>query len=73
MAQSLRPVVTGHTLRRFIFFLLVILTSLIALGLLISVFQTDGFSPMELLLLFLYTILFAWVCISFWTLSWVSG
>ncbi|MCB1822087.1 MAG: glucans biosynthesis glucosyltransferase MdoH [Candidatus Competibacteraceae bacterium] len=67
MAQSSRPAVAGHTLRRFVFFLLVILTSLIALGLLISVFQTDGFSPMELLLLFLYMILFAWICISFWT------
>ncbi|MCP5195314.1 MAG: glucans biosynthesis glucosyltransferase MdoH [Gammaproteobacteria bacterium] len=67
MAQSPRPSVIGHTLRRFSFFLLVFLTTLIALGLLISVFQTNGFSPMELLLLFLYMILFAWICISFWT------
>ncbi len=59
--------VTGHALRRTVFFMLVTLTTLIALGLLVSVFQTDGFSPMELLLLFLYTILFAWICISFWT------
>lgn len=67
MAHFPRPAVVGHTVRRFVFFLLVILTSLIALGLLVSVFQPNGFSPMELLLLFLYTILFAWICISFWT------
>ncbi|HOW77567.1 MAG TPA: glucans biosynthesis glucosyltransferase MdoH [Candidatus Competibacteraceae bacterium] len=59
--------IMGHTLRRVIFFVLVTLTTLIALGLLVSVFQPDGFSPMELLLLLLYTILFAWICISFWT------
>ncbi len=59
--------ITGQTLRRAVFFLLVTLTTLIALGLLVSVFQPDGFSPMELLLLFLYTILFSWICISFWT------
>ena len=59
--------IMGHTLRRVIFFVLVTLTTLIALGLLVSVFQPDGFSPMELLLLLLYTILFAWICIAFWT------
>ena len=59
--------IMGHTLRRVFFFVLVTLTTLIALGLLVSVFQTDGFSPMELLLLLLYTVLFAWICISFWT------
>jgi hypothetical protein len=31
------------------------------------VFHTDGLSPMELLLLLLYTILFSWICMSFWT------
>jgi len=67
MAQSPLPSVAGHTARRFVFFLLVTLTSLVALGLLVSVFQTGGFSPLEFLLLFLYTILFAWICISFWT------
>lgn len=66
MMHSSSPIM-GHTLRRVVFFTLVALTTLIALGLLVSVFQTDGFSPMELLLLLLYTILFAWICISFWT------
>jgi membrane glycosyltransferase len=47
--------------------LLVTLTTLVALGLLVSVFHTNGISPMELLLLLLYTILFSWICISFWT------
>ena len=56
-----------HTLRRGAFFLLVLATTLIALGLLFSVFQTNGLSPMERLLLLLYAILFAWICVSFWT------
>ena len=68
MANSVRPAaIIGHTLRRVTFFSLVTLTTLIALGLLVSVFHTDGISPMELLLLLLYTILFSWICISFWT------
>jgi len=66
MTQPPSPIM-GHTLRRMVFFLLVTLTTLVALGLLVSVFQPDGFSPMELLLLLLYTILFSWICISFWT------
>jgi membrane glycosyltransferase len=57
----------GHTLRRVVFFLLVLLTTLVAMGLMVSVFQTDGLSPMELILLLLYAILFSWICISFWT------
>lgn len=67
MAKSVQAPIMGHTLRRMVFFLLVILTTLIALGLLVSVFHTDGLSPMELLLLLLYTILFSWICMSFWT------
>ncbi len=67
MAKSVQAPIMGHTLRRMMFFLLVILTTLIALGLLVSVFHTDGLSPMELLLLLLYTILFSWICMSFWT------
>ena len=68
MANSVRsPALIGHTLRRVAFFALVALTTLIALGLLVSVFHTGGLSPMELLLLLLYTILFSWICISFWT------
>lgn len=68
MANSVRtPAIIGHLLRRAAFFALVTLTTLIALGLLVSVFHTDGLSPIELLLLLLYTILFSWICISFWT------
>ncbi len=68
MANSVQSAaVTGHTLRRVTFFSLITLTTLIALGLLISVFHTDGLSPIELVLLLLYTILFSWICISFWS------
>ncbi|MDS4040169.1 MAG: glucans biosynthesis glucosyltransferase MdoH [Candidatus Competibacter sp.] len=67
MAQSPWPPVMGHTLRRVVFFLLVILTTLVALGLMASAFHSNGLSPMELLLLLLYAILFSWICISFWT------
>ena len=57
----------GHTLRRVTFFLLVTLTTLIALGLMASAFHSNGLSPMEMLLLLLYAILFSWICMSFWT------
>jgi membrane glycosyltransferase len=67
MTASVRPSAKGYTLRRWAFFLLTNLTTLIALGLLVSVFQSNGFSPMELLLLLLYTILIGWICMSFWT------
>ncbi|MDQ5908298.1 MAG: rane glycosyltransferase [Pseudomonadota bacterium] len=67
MMQPSQPSTLGYTLRRMVFFTLVALTSLIALGLMVSVFQTNGLSPMELLLLALYTILFSWICVSFWT------
>ncbi|OUD13961.1 glucans biosynthesis glucosyltransferase MdoH [Thioflexithrix psekupsensis] len=53
--------------RRLLFFSLVLLTTLAALSLLTSVFQTDGLSKLELLLLLLYAILFGWICFSFWT------
>ncbi len=67
MTQTVQPPIMGHTLRRVVFFLLVLLTTLVAMGLMVSVFQTDGLSPMELILLLLYAILFSWICISFWT------
>ncbi|MCU0807046.1 MAG: glucans biosynthesis glucosyltransferase MdoH [Candidatus Contendobacter sp.] len=67
MTQTTQPPIMGHTLRRVVFFLLVLLTTLVAMGLMVSVFQTDGLSPMELILLLLYAILFSWICISFWT------
>ena len=67
MISTVHPPLMGHTLRRVTFFLLVLLTTLIAMGLMVSVFQTDGLRPMELILLLLYAILFSWICISFWT------
>ncbi|MDG4549525.1 MAG: glucans biosynthesis glucosyltransferase MdoH [Candidatus Contendobacter sp.] len=67
MTQTVQPPIMGHTLRRVVFFLLALLTTLGAMGLMVSVFQTDGISPMELILLVLYAILFSWICISFWT------
>ncbi len=66
MAKSVPPII-GHTLRRVVFFLLVILTTLVALGLMASAFHSNGLSPMEFLLLLLYAILFSWICMSFWT------
>ena len=61
------PPAIGHALRRTVFFVLVAITTLLAMGLLVSVFHTDGLSPIELILLLLYAILFAWICISFWS------
>ena len=37
------------------------------MALLSGAFQVDGINPLELLLLLLYAILFAWICTSFWT------
>ena len=67
MAQSSQSPIMGYTLRRAAFFLLVTLTTLIALGLMASAFHSNGLSPMEILLLLLYAILFSWICMSFWT------
>ncbi|HUM93533.1 MAG TPA: glucans biosynthesis glucosyltransferase MdoH [Candidatus Competibacter sp.] len=61
------PMVIGHTLRRAVFFILIAVTTLLALGLLVTVFHTDGLSPIERVLLVLYAILFSWICVSFWT------
>jgi membrane glycosyltransferase len=46
---------------------LVFSTTLGAMALLSGAFQVDGINPLELLLLLLYAILFAWICTSFWT------
>jgi membrane glycosyltransferase len=68
MDSSAQPSpIMGHTFRRVVFFTLVTVTTLFALGLLITVFHTDGISPIELVLLLLYTILFSWICLSFWS------
>ncbi len=54
-------------LRRLFFFGLVGLTTVFAVGLLTSVYQKDGLSPLELALLALYAILSAWIALSFWS------
>ncbi|MGH8574160.1 MAG: hypothetical protein ACREX8_16525, partial [Gammaproteobacteria bacterium] len=61
-AGATRPV-----LRRALYFMLVGMTTLMAVGLLTSVFQKDGMTPLELLLLVLYTLLIVWVSAAFWT------
>lgn len=58
---------TRPALRRAIYFTLVWTTTLAALGLLTSVFQKNGITPLELFLLFVYTLLIVWVSASFWT------
>ena len=67
MTQPVPTPNLGYTPRRAVFFLLVTLTTLIALGLMASAFHSNGLSPMEFLLLLLYAILFSWICVSFWT------
>jgi membrane glycosyltransferase len=61
-AGASRPV-----LRRALYFMLVGMTTLMAVGLLTSVFQKDGMTPLELLLLVLYTLLIVWISAAFWT------
>ncbi len=65
--STLSPATMSPFLRRTVFFLLVIATTLVALSLMTSAFHGDGLSPIELLLLLLYTILFSWICMAFWT------
>lgn len=57
----------SRTLRRCVYFSLVAITTVAAMGLLISVFQTNGITPLEMVMLFLYALLFSWICSSFWT------
>ena len=55
------------TARRLFFFTLVIATTLAALGLLTSAFLQSGLTPLELVLLILYSLLILWIAVSFWT------
>jgi membrane glycosyltransferase len=54
-------------LRRGFFFTLVVLTTLVTLALLTSVYQKDGLNPLEIGLLVLYSLLMGWISFSFWT------
>ena len=54
--------------RRFIFFFLVFLTTLIAVGLIATVFEKDGgLTIIEAIMVVFYAVLFAWICLSFWS------
>ncbi|RQW84760.1 MAG: glucans biosynthesis glucosyltransferase MdoH [Methylococcus sp.] len=53
--------------RRILFFSLVMLTTVLAMAMITSAFQQNGFTPTELILLILYTLLILWVSTSFWT------
>lgn len=53
--------------RRTFFFVLVILTTCLALAMITSAFLQNGITPTELLLLILYALLILWVSTSFWT------
>jgi membrane glycosyltransferase len=57
----------GSTMRRILFFSLVILTTLVAMVMITSAFFQNGLSPQEVILLILYTLLILWVSTSFWT------
>ncbi len=67
MTRSIRLTPRFRTIRRFLFGSLTALTTLVAMGLLTIVFQKDGLSPLECLLMILYAALFTWICASFWT------
>ncbi|MEQ8234566.1 MAG: glucans biosynthesis glucosyltransferase MdoH [Gammaproteobacteria bacterium] len=53
--------------RRLLYGLLVLATTLGATGLLVSSLQEHGLRPLELVLIALYAVLFAWICSAFWT------
>ncbi len=56
----------GHNLRRWLLFSFAGATALGCVALLALVFQSDGFTPIELALLVLYGILVGWIALSFW-------
>jgi membrane glycosyltransferase len=55
------------SLRRIVFFSLVVLTAFAALAMITSAFMQNGITPQELALLLLYTLLILWISTSFWT------
>ncbi|MGH8195191.1 MAG: glucans biosynthesis glucosyltransferase MdoH [Woeseiaceae bacterium] len=57
----------GIRARRAMFVTLVLATTAGAIALLSGSVQQDGLSPLELLLVLLYAVLFAWICAAFWT------
>ncbi len=67
VSQAFQPCHRTSLIRRLCLFTLVLLTTLVAMGLLTSVFETNGLTALELSLLLLYAILFSWICFSFWT------
>ena len=54
-------------LRRCVYLLLVVLTTVGAMILLHAAFASDGLTPLKLLLLILYAVLMLWIAISFWS------
>ncbi|WP_045223842.1 glucans biosynthesis glucosyltransferase MdoH [Methyloterricola oryzae] len=68
MPPSAPPLSTiPRTIRRTLFFTLVVLTTLAAMVMITSAFFQNGLSPQEVVLLALYTLLILWVSTSFWT------
>lgn len=55
------------SLRRTGFFILVVVTTMAAMFMITSAFQQNGITPLELVLLLLYTLLILWIATSFWT------
>jgi membrane glycosyltransferase len=56
-------------MRRTVYLLLVVLTTLFAMSLLYIAYASGGLTPLKILLLFLYAILILWVASSFWSAS----
>jgi membrane glycosyltransferase len=54
-------------MRRSVYLLLLILTTLFAMSLLYAAYASGGLSPLEIVLLFLYAILILWIASSFWS------
>ena len=67
MSVKAKPLGSAVSRRRWIFVLLVSLTTMLALGMITSAFLQNGLTPTELVLLVLYTLLILWISTSFWT------
>lgn len=67
MTDTRHPLPSGGSIKRALYFSLVVLTTLATMLLLSVAFQSDGLTPLELALLVLYAVLMLWISASFWT------
>ena len=59
--------IPGQRLRRWLFFTLVVGTTLTAVGMMLQIVRDSGVSPLEVVILLLFAVTFAWISVPFWS------